>query len=79
MALYKYSACIRQTDIPAFDVICLPKTAAPWPGIYQCTFCGHEIAIAQNQLLPPQNHHQHLSETPIEWRLVVSTRDGKDA
>ena len=76
MALYKYASYIRQTDAAAFDTICPPQTTAHWPGIYQCNFCGHEIAIGLQQLLPARNHHQHQSDAPIEWKLVVSTREG---
>ena len=76
MALYKYASDIRQTNAPAFDAIWPPDTTAHWPGIYQCNFCGHEIATERHQLLPALNHHQHQADAPIEWKLVVSTREG---
>ena len=75
MALYKYAKCIRQVDSPAFDKVHPPRTPAPWPGIYQCDFCGDEIAIAQSHILPSDNHHKHKSTAPIRWRLIVGLRE----
>lgn len=75
MALYKYAECLRQVDSPAFDKTHPSRTPAPWPGIYQCDFWGHEIAVGRNHMLPPQNDHQHKSEAPILWRLIVSLRE----
>lgn len=73
MALYKYAAFISTSQDAAFDQLTNPSTAAPWPGIYRCHACGHEIAIASGHTLPPQNHHQHRPGLgPIQWRLVVS-------
>jgi hypothetical protein len=73
MALYKYDKWIGQSNDEAFDKIITPSTSAPWPGIYRCEGCGHEIGIAQGHALPPQNHHQHTySQGAIRWRLVVS-------
>lgn len=73
MALYKYSNFLDQSDDAAFDQLNEPSTSAPWPGIYRCHACGHEIAIAQGHTLPPQNHHQHRPGLGrIQWRLVVS-------
>lgn len=75
MALYKYRDFIEPSSDAAFDQVCEPGTAAPWPGIYRCEGCGHEIAIAQGHMLPPQNHHQHTyQQGRIRWRLVVSHR-----
>jgi hypothetical protein len=73
MALYKYSQFIELSSDEAFDKIQDPSTSAPWPGLYRCEGCGHEIGIAQGHTLPPQNHHQHThSQGSIRWRLVVS-------
>jgi hypothetical protein len=73
VALYKHSAFIEYSSDDAFDKLCAPGSAAPWPGIYRCHVCGHEIAIAREHILPPQNHHQHkIGAGPIQWRLVVS-------
>ena len=73
MALYKYSQFLEKSEHEAFDQLSAPSTAAPYPGIYRCHACGHEIAIASGHILPPQNHHQHrLGIGPIQWRLVVS-------
>ena len=75
MALYKYAECVRQIDSPAFDKILEPGTPATWAGVYQCDFCGQEIAIAQNHILPPWNHHKHRSKAPIQWRLTIALRE----
>jgi hypothetical protein len=73
MALYKYPVYVEQTNDAAFDQLINPSTPAPWPGIYRCHACGHEIAIASGHALPPQNHHQHrVGLGPIQWRLVAS-------
>ena len=73
MALYKYKEFIELSNDEAFDKLISPSTAAPWPGIYRCHACGHEIATAQSHMLPPQNHHQHRPGLgAIQWRLVVS-------
>jgi hypothetical protein len=73
MALYRYQAFMEHSDDQAFDSLQEPGTPAPWPGIYRCHACGHEIGIAQGHVLPSQNHHQHLpGKGAIRWRLVVS-------
>ena len=74
MALYKYAPCVRQSDDPAFDAIHAPGTPALMAGVYQCHFCGHEIVVARDQVLPSENHHQHDTQAPVEWRLIVSLR-----
>lgn len=72
MALYKNGNFLRQSSDKAFDVKHSPGAAAPHPGIYKCTSCGDEIAIAGGHILPPQNHRQHNpSSGPIQWQLVV--------
>lgn len=72
MALYKNPQYLRQSDHAAFDTLSDPGTAAPYPGIYRCEVCGHEIAIARGHSLPPQDHHQHPQGQRIKWRLIVS-------
>lgn len=71
MALYKDSSAIAYSDHAAFDAEHAPGTAAPHPGIYRCTGCGDEIAIAGSHTLPPQNHKQHQSGAKIKWQLIV--------
>ncbi|WFZ17265.1 protein L (plasmid) [Escherichia marmotae] len=76
MANYKYSNELHQNNHADFDKVHTPNTAAPYPGIYKCTGCGREIAIAGGHNLPPQNHHQHQNPlTSIQWKLVVCTTD----
>lgn len=72
MALYKNGNHLTQTNDQAFDGKHSPGTAAPHPGIYRCTSCGDEIAIAGGHILPPQNHRQHNpSSGQIHWQLLV--------
>jgi hypothetical protein len=73
MALYKYDVFLEKSTHEAFDQLSAPGTAAPYPGIYRCHACGHEIAIAGGHTLPSQNHHLHTPfQGPIQWRLAVS-------
>jgi hypothetical protein len=73
MALYKYMQFLEKSDHVGFDQLAAPGTPAPYPGIYRCHACGHEIAIAAGHTLPAQNHHQHTAvQGPIQWRLAVS-------
>ncbi|MFZ6654032.1 hypothetical protein [Undibacterium sp. TJN19] len=72
MALYKYGQYLLQRNDAAFDAIHSPGTTAPHPGIYRCTNCGDEIAIAGGHTLPPQNHRQHDPyKGKIAWQLLV--------
>lgn len=72
MANYKYSENLHQSNHGDFDKIFTPSVEAPYPGIYRCTGCKHEIAIAGGHKLPPQNHHQHTNASiPIRWQLMV--------
>lgn len=72
MALYKYGQHLTQTQDAAFDATYHPGTNAPHPGIYHCTSCGDEIAIAGGHVLPPQNHKQHSPlNGAILWKLLV--------
>lgn len=72
MALYKYQDAITPSQDAAFDKFHAPGTAAPHPGIYRCTNCGDEIAIAGGHTLPPQNHRQHdPARGHILWQLRV--------
>jgi hypothetical protein len=73
MALYKYDAFLEKSQHESFDQLWQPSTVAPYPGLYRCHACGHEIATAAGHVLPPQNHHQHTPlQGPIQWRLIVS-------
>lgn len=71
MALYKYSQNLQTSSHEAFDQEHSPGVSAPLPGIYKCTNCGDEIAIAGGHTLPPQNHRQHTTTKPIKWKLIV--------
>lgn len=72
MALYKYGNRLTQSQDNAFETKHTPGTAAPHPGIYRCTSCGDEIAIAGGHTLPPQNHRQHsTADGPVKWQLLV--------
>ncbi|MBV6855147.1 hypothetical protein KWH45_17190 [Xanthomonas campestris pv. mirabilis] len=72
MALYKHGQQLAQSQDAAFDAIYSPGVTAPHPGIYRCTSCGDEIAIAGGHTLPPQNHRQHNpANGHINWQLLV--------
>ncbi len=72
MALYKHGNHLIQVQDNAFDTTHAPGTEALHPGIYRCTSCGDEIAIAGGHVLPPQNHRQHNpANGPIKWQLLV--------
>jgi hypothetical protein len=72
MALYKYPSLLQESNSVAFDQVHQPGASAPYGGLYRCTGCGHEIAIAKFHVLPPQNDHQHSTYQPIRWQLVVA-------
>ncbi|MFZ6733623.1 hypothetical protein ACO0LG_16980 [Undibacterium sp. Ji42W] len=72
MALYKDGAKLIISNDAAFDFKHKPGTAAPYPGIYRCTSCGDEIAIAGGHIFPPQNHKQHDPMLGlVQWQLLV--------
>jgi hypothetical protein len=72
MALYKHGQFLKQHNDAAFDTTHPPGVAAPYAGIYRCTNCGDEIAIAGGNTLPPQNHRQHdQAKGAIRWQLLV--------
>jgi hypothetical protein len=63
MALYQNGSLLSQKKDAAFDATHAPGATAPHAGIYRCTNCGDEIAIAGGHTLPPQNHKQHNPTT----------------
>lgn len=71
MALYKNGNALTHSEDAAFDQTHTPGTSAPYAGIYKCTGCGDEIAIAGGHTLPPQNHRQHSVGARILWQLLV--------
>ena len=74
MALYKHTQFLQANQHTNFDTLRSPGDDAPDAGIYRCEACGHEIGIAKDHKLPPQNHHQHASgDGPIRWRLIVAS------
>ncbi len=75
MPYYKQPEFFIADASAAFDEIhsVPPGSLAPFAGIYRCTGCGHEIAIAKGHVMPPQNHHQHtIFHGPIQWQLVAA-------
>jgi len=73
MAQYKYGQYLTQVNDSAFDSLHKPGEATPHSGIYRCDGCGREIVSESWKIMPPQNHHQHSNNTPIQWRLIVRT------
>ena len=73
MAIYKYPQFVAKSDSAAFDTLHPPGAKAPYPGIYRCHGCGHEVSSSLAHVLPPQNHHQHtVAQGAIQWRLIVT-------
>jgi hypothetical protein len=73
MALYKYSNYLGQTKNASFDLPLQPGAFVPCGGIYRCTGCGNEIALAGIGIFPDRTHHEHTpAQGPIQWQLVVA-------
>lgn len=76
MALYKNGGYLIQTNHANFDALHPPGAKTADAGVYRCEGCGHEIGIADNKTMPPQNHHQHSqAQGTIRWRLIVATHN----
>lgn len=72
MALYKNLAYFEHSAHGNFDTLHKPGASVPDSGIYRCEGCGDEISHTKNQILPPQNHHQHSqAQGTIRWRLIA--------
>lgn len=70
-ALYREIGYLRRSENDAFDKLHKPGSQTPNSGIYRCEVCGHVVTSVVPHPLPPQNHHQHPSSEPIQWRLIV--------
>ena len=69
---YKYPQFFTQSNSTMFDELSTPGSETPHSGIYRCEGCGHEITSVCGHTLPPQNHHQHLSnQGSIRWRFIA--------
>ena len=72
MAQYKYIEYLIESDNSAYDSVFNPGESCLNSGIYRCETCGDEIASNKGNPFPPQNHHQHPSNSgPIKWKLIV--------
>lgn len=71
MVLYKNGNHFQQSNHNAFDIERTPGSVPVDSGIYRCVHCGDEIAANKGQPLPPQNHHQHTTSSPIRWKLIA--------
>ena len=69
MALYKNLDFLTEfkSEDKAFDVT-YKAGQKGYSGVYKCTLCGNEIAIAENHTLP--NQHTECS-SPV-WQLIVA-------
>ncbi len=73
MAGYKYGEYLVQLNLSAYDTAHAPGSAAPRPGVYRCSACGDEIALAKGHALPSEHHHPHApGQGTIVWKLLVS-------
>ena len=71
---------LRECLDPVFDRVCLAGALVPHAGIYRCTACRHEVAIAAGENFPGPSHQGHPPLMTIaSWQLVVAvepdTRD----
>lgn len=55
----------------AFDAVHEPGSIAPYSGIYRCVNCGQEVCCNKDHPFPSQDQHQHATQTPIGWKLLV--------
>jgi hypothetical protein len=73
LATYKHDWRLEKSNDARFDEFYGPGDPAPYPGIYRCVKCGHEIATAKDHTLPSQDHDEHKPEQgKIIWQLIVS-------
>ncbi len=75
MAFYKEAKMLQPSQDARFDAANAlpPGSKHHGAGIYRCVSCGHEIGIAKDHTLPPQNYHVHPNSLPIKWQLIVGT------
>lgn len=78
MAQYKYGKYLKKGDSEVYDREYKPGEINPNSGIYRCINCDDEIASNKNDPFPPQNHHQHTSNKPIRWQLLVYAQQKKN-
>ncbi|MCI1244238.1 MAG: hypothetical protein LKI99_06260 [Acetobacter fabarum] len=83
MAYYTEDDAVQKiSDLDDLDFIHIHdiNTDAPKAGIYRCSACQHEIAIAKGHNLPPDNsggHPKHGSDNDDHyyyWSLIVKAR-----
>jgi hypothetical protein len=72
MAEYKYALFLVQANKAVYDQLHNPGVLAPYSGICRCINCAREDRCIQGKPLPPQNHHQHVPPSPIQWQLIVA-------
>lgn len=71
---------INSIDDIEFLVPHCVNTDAPKAGIYRCSACQHEIAIAKGHNLPPDNsaihpkHEEDNDDLVYYWSLIVKAR-----
>ncbi|RST80099.1 hypothetical protein EJC49_24705 [Aquibium carbonis] len=72
MALYRDETRVKKANPhSAFETVHKPGVKVPYSGIYRCVNCGDENCCNKGDPFPPQNHHQHQSQSPIGWQLLV--------
>lgn len=72
MALYRDKDHVKEANPhPCFESIHKPGEIAEYSGIYRCVNCGDEDACNKGNPFPPQNRHQHKTNSPIGWKLLV--------
>ena len=75
MAFYQDTSEVTTKTAERFDKVQKPGVLAPYAGIYMCAGCRHEVGIARDHRLPPEDHHTHTKEQgSIRWKLLVQAQ-----
>lgn len=78
MAYYNKGSYLERSYNELFDKVWRPGKEVEQSGIYICTSCGKEVACNEGTPFPPQNDHQHDTDDPIRWKLIVATSNLED-
>jgi hypothetical protein len=70
-----------QSPSAIFEQAFKPDSAVPHSGIYRCSACGFEIAVAAGSLLlsngtcSTHDSRRNSKDGKVSWRLVAATMD----
>lgn len=77
MPYVKSKSDVQESSDPLFSQEFDPGHRDPTAGIYRCTLCGHEIAIAGDKVLPPDGDHG--CKDPVPETILGAVFSGKQA